>query len=669
MLRNKLIFIFFFLIAFINGTIKEIVKRALILEESAGNFKKGNQYLSERVLFTLNAFYPMSRFLVLLFTDGGNVAYRVDHSESLEYNKINVIIYITIVGDNYLGSTNCYGNLTNEFKSCYPDMSILLTRIGEVCGSEGGYNSESVGVRLVIKNINFGVASSLPSYALRDELFNCENSTDKRFRVLIALFQDYSSAQEKFMQNYVGNFTRIKSIGNGLYLTSKNNSLLFASEQTSDNLLEEFLIQINIEDGSISLKSIINQKYIKVDNKGILILGSDLIKNEEKFFIEKRENEGEYSIKSKINGLFVTVNNEGILIANKENITGKNEIFEFSSYISIKERNKLLGFPNFIDENNGVYISPILGIFALFGTFIGFTLIGLMSFLIFVMFKVKNVKGDLSLRNQIYWFFRIRKGLLDRILDCTLIDIEYLIYSGPNSRVYFGLYRYLENEVKEVVVKVPSKEAFRLDMIIEETRINAQLKHERIVEYIGYYRDAFNDMRIVNEYMSGGDLHSFISSRKNILTVGHIFNFIGQISEGMEYLSSKKIIHRDLAARNCIRYFNVDANYTCSSPVRLPLRWTAIECLGQNGEILPYSKFSEKSDVWSFGIVVWECFSRGEMPYGSEEMRDVLPRLKSDWRLPRPLQCPTTLYGLLILKCWDIFPEKRPIAEEPDIIE
>jgi len=68
----------------------------------------------------------------------------------------------------------------------------------------------------------------------------------------------------------------------------------------------------------------------------------------------------------------------------------------------------------------------------------------------------------------------------------------------------------------DVVVKVPSKEAFRLDMIIEETKINAQLKHERIVEYIGYYRDAFNDMRIVSEYMPGGDLHSFISSRKNV---------------------------------------------------------------------------------------------------------------------------------------------------------
>jgi len=69
-------------------------------------------------------------------------------------------------------------------------MNNLLIRIGDTCGEEGGYNSESVGLRAVVKNIEFGVASSLPSYALKDELFNCDNSTAKRWRVVIALFQD-----------------------------------------------------------------------------------------------------------------------------------------------------------------------------------------------------------------------------------------------------------------------------------------------------------------------------------------------------------------------------------------------------------------------------------------------------------------------------------------------
>uniref|UniRef100_A0A1I8B915 VWFA domain-containing protein n=1 Tax=Meloidogyne hapla TaxID=6305 RepID=A0A1I8B915_MELHA len=169
---------------------KEIAKRTIVLEESAGNYKKGNQYLAERVLFTLNAFFPMNRFLILVFNDGGDIAYRADHSDSVEYGKKNVVIYITISGNSFLGSRDCYGNITNEFKSCYPQMTNLLSRIGDVCGTEGGYNSESVGLRAVVKNMEFGVASSLPSYALKDELFGCDNSTAKRWRVLIALFQD-----------------------------------------------------------------------------------------------------------------------------------------------------------------------------------------------------------------------------------------------------------------------------------------------------------------------------------------------------------------------------------------------------------------------------------------------------------------------------------------------
>uniref|UniRef100_A0A1I8BA19 Ommochrome-binding protein-like n=2 Tax=Meloidogyne hapla TaxID=6305 RepID=A0A1I8BA19_MELHA len=350
---SDFLFVLLYFITIFNNTsakFKEIAKRTVLLEQSAGNFKKGNQYLAERVLFTLSAFFPMNRFLILISNDGRDMLRRPDHSDAFVYADKHVFIYIVLIGDGYLGSLDCYGNVEDEFESCHPQTDKLLRRIGDICGEDGGYNSESVGIRAVVKDIDFGVASSLPSYALKDEKFRCSNSSD-RYR-------------------------------NGLFVTSKNSSTLYASEQQFDEIWEEFLVQINIEDGTISFKSRVNQKYVSVDlkNGGILILGSDTVKNKQKFIFEKKENEEEYTLKSKINEKYVSVKQEknGILMADMENVTGPNEIFEFNTFISEKERNELLSFPNIIDEDKGVYISPFIGILAFFGTCVGFAAMSLM---------------------------------------------------------------------------------------------------------------------------------------------------------------------------------------------------------------------------------------------------------------------------------------------------
>ena len=132
-----------------------------------------------------------------------------------------------------------------------------------------------------------------------------------------------------------------------MFITCKNNSTLFASEQNSEEIWGEFLIQSN-KDGTISFKSRVNQKFVSVDlkNGGILILGSDIVKNEQKFIFERKGNEEEYTIKSKINKKFVTVKLEknGILMADMENVKGLNEIFEFNTFISEIEKNELLRY-------------------------------------------------------------------------------------------------------------------------------------------------------------------------------------------------------------------------------------------------------------------------------------------------------------------------------------
>ncbi|KAL3096783.1 hypothetical protein niasHT_026164 [Heterodera trifolii] len=312
----------------------------------------------------------------------------------------------------------------------------------------------------------------------------------------------------------------------------------------------------------------------------------------------------------------------------------------------------------------------------------------LSCFFIFFLFKMRRSRFSYGTAGffmdiKAYLYFNPIKV---HELDPTVIDIEKLIYSGPNSRVYYGRFRFTEAEFRRVVVKVPSKDAFRVQAIIAETRINAQLRHPRVVEYVGFYRDAFDDVRIVSEFMAGGDLHTFLVDKRNTVTVGHIFNFLRQICEGMEYLVSKHIVHRDLATRNCMlngegteikitdfglsRHFGTDTAYSCSSPVPLPLRWVAIECFDEDGQIFRNCKFSEKTDVWAFGVLIWECFSRGAQPYGEKtDFRDMLTLLKGDkeqrgWRLVRPCACPDQIYESLMLRCWSDRPEERPKFSE-----
>ncbi|KAL3101520.1 hypothetical protein niasHT_025834 [Heterodera trifolii] len=308
------------------------------------------------------------------------------------------------------------------------------------------------------------------------------------------------------------------------------------------------------------------------------------------------------------------------------------------------------------------------------------------SALIYTFVKRIRHRGSFGFYFKAAWLFVPK--LSENELNNTLIDVEHLIYSGaaPNSRVYFARYRFSATAHRSAVVKVPSKDAFRVQAIIAETRINAQLRHPRVVEYVGFYRDAFDDIRIVSEFMGGGDLHTFLVDKRNVRHFYNKcwphFNFIGQIAEGMEYLIQKRIIHRDLAARNCMlneegtsikiadfglsRHFNTDANYASSSP------------------------FNEKTDVWSFGVVVWECFARGAQPYGSAEFQRACPSpplitpladhppnydhyhhhhylsvvdhcaIREGYRLRKPEKCPQILYDQLMLKCWADKQEMRP---------
>ena len=212
------------------------------------------------------------------------------------------------------------------------------------------------------------------------------------------------------------------------------------------------------------------------------------------------------------------------------------------------------------------------------------------------------------------------------------------------------------------------KEAFE-----KEIKFMSRLRNKNVVRLLGVCPGA-EDMFIVMEYMENGDLNQFLHrhklaktekttpSRKHGLTVRQLTHICVQIASGMKYLASFKFIHRDLATRNCLVGENLNIKiadfgmscglysldyYRISGRAMLPIRWMANECF--------YGKFSEKTDVWAFGVTMWEVFTFSrEQPYHNMSDQEVIDdAFKGPDRLllSRPEACPVEVYEVM-KRCW-----------------
>ncbi|XP_062982475.1 cytoplasmic tyrosine-protein kinase BMX [Elgaria multicarinata webbii] len=217
----------------------------------------------------------------------------------------------------------------------------------------------------------------------------------------------------------------------------------------------------------------------------------------------------------------------------------------------------------------------------------------------------------------------------------------------------------------DVAVKMIKEGSMSEDEFIEEAETMMKLKHPKLVKLYGVCTKTY-PIYIVAEYMANGCLLSYLKSHGKEL---HPFQFVEMcfhVCEAMAFLESHQFIHRDLAARNCLvdtdltvkvsdfgmtRYV-LDDQYISSLGTKFPVKWSA-------PEVFHYTKFSSKSDVWAFGILMWEVFTLGKQPYDLYDNMQVIEKVCHGYRLYRPQLASEAIYQIMY-SCWHELPEKRP---------
>ena len=208
----------------------------------------------------------------------------------------------------------------------------------------------------------------------------------------------------------------------------------------------------------------------------------------------------------------------------------------------------------------------------------------------------------------------------------------------------------------------------------------SDLRHPNVVMLIGIVLKE-DPQCMLFEYLTQGDLHEFLlannmkpdssgtsaDNTERALDSTDMSFFAIQIASGLEYLASQNFVHRDVAARNCLVGENMTIKisdlglcrdiyasdyYRVQSKSLLPVRWMPPESI-------LYGKFTTESDVWSFGVLMWEIFSFGQQPYYGYSNQEVIEMIRSRQLLPCPEDCPSRMYAFMV-ECWHEIPTRRP---------
>ncbi|XP_064486390.1 focal adhesion kinase 1-like isoform X2 [Ornithodoros turicata] len=251
------------------------------------------------------------------------------------------------------------------------------------------------------------------------------------------------------------------------------------------------------------------------------------------------------------------------------------------------------------------------------------------------------------------------------------ITLGDIIGEGQFGDVHKGTYLMKsDSQVIPVAIKTCKVETENAmgEKFLEEAYIMQQFDHPHIIKLIGICSDS--PIWIVMELAKHGEMRAYLQSNKHRLDLATLISYACQLSTALSYLESKKFVHRDIAARNvlvsshdCVKLGDFglsrwveDHSYYKASKGKLPIKWMAPESIN-------FRRFTTASDVWMFGVCMWEILMLGIKPFQGVKNNDVIGRIEDGERLPLPPNCPPRLYSLMS-QCWSYEPSKRPSFQE-----
>lgn len=245
------------------------------------------------------------------------------------------------------------------------------------------------------------------------------------------------------------------------------------------------------------------------------------------------------------------------------------------------------------------------------------------------------------------------------------IKLRKKLGAGQFGDVWMGVW----NGTTEVAVKTLKPGTMAVDDFMQEATIMKKLRHPKLIQLYAVCTDS-EPIYIVTELMKHGSLLDYLHDKGRALKLPQLVDMSAQIAAGMAYLEAQNYIHRDLAARNVLvgennickvadfglaRVIERESAYTAREGAKFPIKWTAPEAAMLN-------RFSIKSDVWSFGILLTEIITFGRIPYPGMNNAEVLHQVDKGYRMPPPQGCPELLYQIM-LDCWKANADDRPTFE------